>query len=251
MIFVGNDDFKKVGLEYRKYLIDFCGLRPDSKVLDIGSGIGRMAVPLTDYLNSQGSYDGIDIVESGVTWCQQKIHPRFANFNFHLIDVYNKTYNPGGTQKSSEYRFPFPDKSFDVIFLTSVFTHMFPDDVKNYIREIGRVLRPEGRCLITFFLLNEESMGLIGLGKDTFKFKFSGEGYRTSNLSCPEDAIGLDEKMVRDFFRSAGLAIQEPVRYGGWAGRTNFLTFQDIVVATKEAVAGENTGAANIPARTA
>ena len=41
----------------------------------------------------------------------------------------------------------------DVAFLTSVFTHMLPEDVEHYLDELARVLKPGGRTLITWFLL--------------------------------------------------------------------------------------------------
>ena len=53
--------------------------------------------------------------------------------------------------------FPCADNSFDLVFLTSVFTHMFAGDVENYLSEISRVLKPGGKCLITWFLLDEVS----------------------------------------------------------------------------------------------
>ena len=38
------------------------GLKPEHRVLDIGCGVGRVALPLTRYLTS-GTYDGFDIVK--------------------------------------------------------------------------------------------------------------------------------------------------------------------------------------------
>ena len=52
-----------------KQFIDLGGLKPEHRVLDIGSGIGRVAIPLTEYLNEKGSYEGFDVVELGVNWC--------------------------------------------------------------------------------------------------------------------------------------------------------------------------------------
>ena len=37
-------------------------LSPDHRVLDIGCGTGRMAIPLTSFLSKKGSYEGFDIV---------------------------------------------------------------------------------------------------------------------------------------------------------------------------------------------
>ena len=45
--------------------------------------------------------------------------------------IYNKKYNPAGKCKWSEYGFSFETQSFDSVFLTSVFTHMLPQDMDN------------------------------------------------------------------------------------------------------------------------
>jgi ubiquinone/menaquinone biosynthesis C-methylase UbiE len=173
LMFVGGD-FKAVGREFLGHFVEIGGLQPDDRVLDIGSGIGRMAVPLTGYLSPQGQYRGIEIVEDGVRWCQNRITSRFPNFRFVRADVYNKLYHPAGRYQGAAYRFPFEDGSFDFVFLTSVFTHMFPADVTNYVSEASRVLRQGGRCFATFFLVTPESRSLIEQVKSTQPFQHQG-----------------------------------------------------------------------------
>ena len=52
MIFVGLGDFEKIGLEYKNHFIELAHLQPNHRVLDVGCGIGRMAIPLTNYLSA-------------------------------------------------------------------------------------------------------------------------------------------------------------------------------------------------------
>src|SRR5262249_50549506 len=106
------------------------GLQPEHRVLDIGSGIGNLALSLVGYL--RGAYDGVEIHSEAVEWCQRAITPRHPIFRFHRADVSSVAYNPHGPVPASAYRFPFPDKTFDFIFLGSVFTHMLPDAVEHY-----------------------------------------------------------------------------------------------------------------------
>ncbi len=47
LVFVGASDFRKIGHELFQCFVDPGGLQPDDSVLDVGCGIGRMAVPLT------------------------------------------------------------------------------------------------------------------------------------------------------------------------------------------------------------
>lgn len=241
-IFTGSvDGFVSSGQMVVRRLVGFGGLTPDSRVLDVGSGIGRLAVPLTEYLRVGGSYEGLDIVEDGIRWCTDHITPKHPNFRFRLADVYNKEYNPQGRVHASEYRFPYPSESFDVVVLISVFTHVLPADFEQYLSEIARVLATGGRCLATFYLINGESRSLMERPGSTLRFKYHVPPYWTVNPSMPELSVGYDESYVRSAFAERGLAIggQGGVLYGGWCGRAPLwsqesgLGDQDVVVAAK------------------
>jgi SAM-dependent methyltransferase len=232
LIFVGDGDYRKIGQEFLEYFVELGRLQPTDHVLDVGSGIGRMAAPLTRVLTS-GRYEGFDIVPEGVEWCTRQITARFPNFRFQLADVHNPAYHPRGTQEASAYRFPYADASFDFAFATSVFTHMRPPEVTRYLDELGRVLKPGGRCLLTFFLLSPASLERIAAGRSAIDFRHEMDGFRTSDRRTPEAAIALPEDFVRGLFEQAGLAVEEPIRFGSWSGRPDFLSYQDIVLARK------------------
>ncbi|MDP3789970.1 MAG: class I SAM-dependent methyltransferase, partial [Candidatus Omnitrophota bacterium] len=128
---------------------------------------------------------------------------------------------------------PFEDESFDFIFLTSVFTHMLPDDMKNYFSEISRTLKNGGRTLVTFFLFNNESSELIAQQKSTLDFKYEYAKYRTVNSTMPEQAVCYDESFILDLYNKYGFDIQGQVHYGSWCGRGNTRSYQDIVIARR------------------
>jgi ubiquinone/menaquinone biosynthesis C-methylase UbiE len=235
MIFVGGN-FEEAGEEFKKYFIELGGLRQDERILEVGCGIGRMAVPLTSYVSREGEYWGFDIVKVGIEWCREKISSRFGNFHFQYVDVRNKNYNPLGAKHARDFRFPFEDQYFDFVLVTSVFTHMLPSDVENYLSEISRVLRVDGRCLITFFLLNAESEDLIRAGRSTWDFRHRIDGCLTVDEINPEAAIAYNEGLVRKLLANCGLRIIAPIHYGSWCQRDAFLSYQDIVVARKEKV---------------
>jgi len=226
-------EFKQNGDEFLDYYINLCGLRPDEHILDVGSGIGRKTLPLVDYLNERGSYDGLELVKSAVEWCTTKYSDRYPNFKFHLIDVYNDHYNPQGKYKAAEYRFPFADEQFDFVVLNSVFTHMIAEEVENYLREVARVLKTGGRCLISFFLLNDESLRLLEQGWSTIDLRYELDGARVFSRERPELAIAFREDYVATLYAQCGLEIKNPIHYGSWCGRRHYLSCQDLIVAFK------------------
>jgi len=233
IIFTGSGDFLEVGRKYCRYFVDLGGLRPTHRVLDVGCGIGRMAVPLTAYLRSPGAYEGFDIVPAGIAWCRRRITPTFPSFGFQVADIHSALYNPGGSHTPHTYRFPYPDASFDFAYLTSVFTHLLPPAVENYLAEVARTLRPGGRAFITLCLLNPEAWNLISAGASNLDFPFARGKCRIADRRSPEAAVAYDEPYVRSLYRAHGLEIAEPILYGSWCGRPNFLDYQDIVIAEK------------------
>jgi ubiquinone/menaquinone biosynthesis C-methylase UbiE len=232
--FVGNSgDFKETGEAFFRYFIDLAGLKPEHRVLDVGCGIGRMAIPLTRYLSGQGSYEGFDIVPHAIKWCQDHITSRHSHFRFQLADIKNKEYNPEGRSRASEFRFPHEKHTFDFVCLTSVFTHLLPEEVENYLGEISRVLKPGGTCLITWFLLNPESERLMKSQATTLNFRHSMGVCKTINVAIPEEALAYQEEYVRGLYTKQQLRLTIPIHYGSWCGRSDYLSFQDICVAQK------------------
>jgi ubiquinone/menaquinone biosynthesis C-methylase UbiE len=225
-------DFEKHSILYKNYFIEFAQLEKNAKVLDVGCGIGRNAVSLTNYLNT-GSYYGIDIVKSGIDWCNERISRKYPNFKFIHSDISNKHYNKNGSISASEYKFPFEDETFDFVFLISVFTHLLPEDMDNYMKEISRVLKHKGNCFITFFIINNESKRRMEGPKSRYNFKFHGNGYFCTKAHDPEAAIAYEEDYIVTLFESNGMSINNHINYGSWCGRDNYTDFQDIVVATK------------------
>ena len=153
--FIGSGDFVKQGEHQCDLLRKYTCIDPGCRVLDIGCGIGRTAVPLTAFLNSQGSYEGFDVVKKGIDWCNKHISGKFKNFHFTYVPLNNDLYNTHA-EKADTFRFPYKESEFDVAFLFSVFTHMQTHEIGNYLNEIQRTLKPGGMCLATFFIYSDE-----------------------------------------------------------------------------------------------
>ncbi len=226
--------FHANGEEFLGIYTSLCALhRSGERMLDVGSGIGRKTIPLTRYFEKGTLYEGIDICAKGVDWCSSRISTRFPNFRFTYADVFNSLYNPGGSLQPSQFRFPFGDGSFTFVMLGSVFTHMLPHDVEHYVAEVARVLEPGQRCLASYFLLNDESRTLMKSQAASLSFIEADESYSTTAPELPERAIALNEGYVRALYDGAGLEI-ERVDYGSWCGRTQYRSYQDLVLVRKQ-----------------
>jgi SAM-dependent methyltransferase len=205
------------------------GLRREDRLLDIGSGIGNLAIGLLDYLH--GRYEGIEIYPEAVAWCQRSITPAHPAFKFHHADLFSRAYNPHGRAVAAQYVFPFDDALFDVVFLGSVFTHLLPDAVRQYVKEISRMLAPQGTCVASCFLLNDESRAGIDAGRSFMSFPPAAPAtHRVHDASIPEAAVALDEIYMRQVLADAGLAIRE-IRRGVW--HNGVADDQDVITATK------------------
>lgn len=150
-----------VGKQNIKKMQKFVELRPDMQILDVGCGIGRMAIILTQFLNKDGKYRGFDINKERIAWCQAEITSRYPNFRFAHSNVFNGLYNRRGKIKPEEFEFPYKDDKFDFVYLRSVFTHMLPNDVLHYLGEIKRVLKPGGAAWITYLLVDDANRSYL------------------------------------------------------------------------------------------
>lgn len=150
-------------------------------MLDIGSGLGRKTLGLVDFLAAEGRYVGMDIVRDGIDWCNKVISPKHPNFVFLHVNVYNAMFNRRATVKAVDYRFPFSNSSFDLITAWSVFTHMLPRDIENYMLEAGRMLKPEGWCIFSFFIMTEKAIDAVKRGIAKEKIEYEVDGWFTNN----------------------------------------------------------------------
>ncbi|SKA83097.1 Methyltransferase domain-containing protein [Paucidesulfovibrio gracilis DSM 16080] len=231
----GGGDFVRIGRNLLHRLVDWCGLLPSERILDVGCGAGRAAVPLTGYLSPHARYFGFDVYPFGVDWCRQNLTPAFPNFLFQTVHVNNALYNPAGSIPARDFVFPCEDRSADLVLLNSVFTHMLPEDMIAYMKQIARVLDHCGRAYVTWFLIDDESRRL---DRETSVGVYLRHGVgpcRLQNRQDPEEAIGYDISFVHHVVRHAGLRLAD-VRRGSWRGiRSGH--YQDVTILEKS---GEN-----------
>lgn len=233
MVFVGSGDYISQGRRLAELVVKYTNLQPDGKILDIGCGIGRLAVGLTRYLNSKGTYEGFDIVDFGIDWCQKHITPKFPNFHFLFVNLKNDLYNLTTETEANSFNFPYKADSFDSIVLTSVFTHMMPKDVEHYLSQIALVMKQDGRCLATFFITNPEVDKKMAAKEADFSFDNKYEGYSLLSDDCKEANVAYEETYLRNMIDKCGLSV-ELMSQGDWSKGKNALDFQDVLILKKK-----------------
>src|SRR3989339_999681 len=233
--FVGSSEFKKVGDEFAELFKNKGNLKPEYHILDIGCGIGRMAIPLTKYISEKGSLNGFDIDKRGVKWCQENITPKHPNFQFQYVDIFNKYYNKKGQIQAENFTFPYQNEKFDFIFATSVFTHMLPLQVEQYLKEISRVLKPDGKIFLTFFSIDKTAEENIKNGSAycTLKYQYGSDPCFYSHKNVPEAEIGFREEWIKKTFAKNNLDKNLTILRGKWSGESHWTSYQDIVIANK------------------
>ncbi len=230
LMLCGDGDFRAIGAEFLGHFIHLADLRPDERVLDLGCGVGRMAVPLTQYLSERGSYMGVDVAADGIAWCRRAISPLYPRFRFEHLDLRHPIYNPGGVEDAAAVPLPFPDASFDFICLISVLTHLDTAVLTNYAQEIARLLAPGGRCFATAFLMNGPARDALRRGDGRLAFDPDAPGPEFhADPAAPLAAVAFDEDHFLEKFLRFGRWRLRPALYGHWSGRAAPV-FQDISV---------------------
>lgn len=232
---IGDGPFWLTGQQVTDQILAALGDLGGKKVLDLGSGLGRVAYFLEPELGPEGRYIGFDINREYVRWCQGALGLPEDRFEFRAVDLHSTTYNPNGSMQADSFVFPWADQSFDVVLATSLFTHLEGAATRNYASEVHRVLEPGGRLYASFFVLNEECRERV-LALETYpRFEIERDYGRLASADDPALGVAHDQDWL------ASLLLEELgfelLRFddGLWRKKTS-ATYQDIVVVRRPEV---------------
>lgn len=217
------EEWFRWGEEWSMLLRNHGPLLTNSDVLEVGCGLGRVAFAIR-FLVARGTWVGFEIVREKVEFLDAGFHRAHPNFTFVWADVSNSYYNPTGTISPTAYRFPAEDASKDLVYAASVFTHMAPANAAHYLKEASRVLRPDGRCVFSFFLLDHYVRGAerpFSFGGPNFAFDLRapewGDDFAYVNADNLEQMTAYRTGLVERLAHEAGLRVESTVT-GLWSG---------------------------------
>lgn len=137
---VGNRDEKAfVSSSHRAMTFFDSVLAKDGKsfrdfddLFDFGCGCGRLIRTLRQRSKPTANLYGSDIDAEAISWCKANI----SDATFYV----NGEYPP----------LPFPDRSIDLVYASSVFTHLDAEHQFRWLDELKRIMKPRGYLLLTF-----------------------------------------------------------------------------------------------------
>ena len=204
-------DFVASGRDQLEFSIELAGLAPTDRVLDVACGCGRFAIPLAEYLQPGGSYEGLDVMKDLIEWCSEHVATRHSRFRFQVADVITP-WSRDRTHTVCTYPFPFPHSDFDFVYAGSLFTHLTEPGARNYMSQVAAVLKPGGRFVCTWLLFNSTNPSRLQ-GKSLTELWPNDHGsHRTKSDDFPELSVAYDEPWVRARYAELGLKIVEPIR---------------------------------------
>jgi ubiquinone/menaquinone biosynthesis C-methylase UbiE len=146
---VGPGDFDLIG-RIELALLQMEGLKPEHTLVDLGCGVGRLAVHVIPTLIG-GSYVGIDISKTMIKRAEARIAQAVPNPPCRVT-----------WQQQTTSHFNLPDNSVDMICAFSVFTHMEHEDTFRYLKDALRIVKPQGRFIFSCTPLT------LSIGKEIF-----------------------------------------------------------------------------------
>lgn len=131
---------------FREKLVGLARLTAGEAVLDVGCGTGSLAIVAKRQVGPTGVVCGIDPSPAMIARARSKASKAGAEVRFET-----------GVAEA----LPFPDARFDVV-LSTLMLHHLPRQVRQqFVREVRRVLTPDGRLLIVDFAHAQDKSGVL------------------------------------------------------------------------------------------
>lgn len=124
------------------------GLQPQHQFLDIGSGIGRLAMKLVPYLQDK-HYCGIDPLEKFVEL--SKVYVREVAGSDKDFDIV----------RGHDFNFSQFDRQFDFAMSHSVFTHLTLDQIERCFERLKPVMKPGGKLIFTVIFGHDREQSFV------------------------------------------------------------------------------------------
>ena len=190
----------------------------NSEILDVGCGV-KLTQAFLEFDLPVGAYVGVDVYEPMINFLRDNVHdPRFE---YHHVNLHNARYNPEGEPMTEGTRLPLREgRTFDLICLFSVFTHLAPHDYPLMLKLLRRYVRAEGLLLYSLYI-DERTEGGHGL-MDGFAKRFGDDSvgktvdFQDLKPEKPLDWALYSERHARELVEGTGweiVSLEPPNEY--------------------------------------
>lgn len=182
--------------EYRQQMLDLAPMNPGHHILDVGCGIGHMALRFAERVGSSGQVFGIDKSEIFIREAQRRATQRGLAVEFKVGDA---------------QQLDLPDQSIDLCWTERVLMYLEQPD--QALDEMVRVLKPGGQMIM--FDFDYDATIIDGKNRDLTR-----RIVRLLSDSVPSSWIG---RQAQRLFKERGL---EDVKTTIPVIRTNFMPYK-------------------------
>ena len=133
---LGRAVFSLSGTVYAGSFIQAAGLRPEDRVMEVGSGLGRILTASQRRVGAIQPYFGIDLSYQMVRRARRGLEPRRPPLHFLV---------------ASALQMPFRGQCFDVVLLSHVAKYLTDPQLRQVLAQVRELLRPGGRIVLWEF----------------------------------------------------------------------------------------------------
>ena len=206
-------------------------------ILDFGCGFS----PMGAYLNLVGEkhikYHGIEPHHKAFRWTSAKLtNSNFLNYTHlglpeeqnYLTQNFTKNRSASNLQ---DLQIPF---SPNIIFSSSVFTHMFPETALNTLQKLNNLGTSTTIFVNTWLILDQIAQQNLDNGLADRKLNLYINGIYTYDKLNPLVCTAYLEEDILEIYSQSNQKIIK-ILHGEWSGdgRWNPLTYQDVIISAK------------------
>lgn len=161
----------ETALQEGERFINKLNVNDKTEILEIGCSSGRSIIGFIQKNGKAKRYLGIDSLRSNIRWCNKYISRKNNWCEFQYLDLFHFLYNRTGTiVVNKDFKLDLHDNSFDLIYVSSVFTNWDDIDIKVFAKDFFRLLRSGGKLFVTGFI--EENVANLTENPDGYGLKY-------------------------------------------------------------------------------
>ena len=215
---MSNDFYLQTAVVEATRLTARLGYTKDTRILDLGCGVARLATGMLAEFGDDVDYLGVEPNQQFYEWSRDNIQRYHPRFQFKHLDVVSELYNPGGAVDGNELRIPAESSSVDLLYVWGVFTNIVAEHVEAYVPEFARVTRGGGKVFLTAYVEGGVPQA-----------SYNPDGYVPFDYVVPLHVVRYNRDWLFSLFSGNGLEVEEFRYHGGMFPKQSEITLKRVV----------------------